>query len=438
MGTHRAAQTFRFSVAGSPRVRGREPWRCTACAIPLACAALAWAGSSAPHGIFSLGSAQDALGTPVDERLSNIRTYDFVRGDTLRILWRDIEPSPGLYEFEVCEQAIAVLHPLGLRLSIEVIPSVPAHVLAAANETYVDFDGQMSPVPWDGPTLAAWREVHRRLGEHVFDDGSGFVGPLAEHPALEAVSAAIPGMNGVRDPGGNLVGLASYSRALLVGAVLEAVDGSRDAFPTSYGFVPFFAMDDGEGSTRLDEDLIIALDAAYNVAGQPSLGFFVENLSDAFPTVASQQGMNMAEWAARGGYSMMQALTGWVHPFPASRAPLVASMNPATGIALAHGMFGTRFFELYVGDLDAAAAGALDVSGAPVVDALREWALVLASPPSGCPGDADGNGGVDFADITATLAAWGLSGPAGDADQDGDVDFADVTSVLASFGAACL
>jgi murein tripeptide amidase MpaA len=57
-----------------------------------------------------------------------------------------------------------------------------------------------------------------------------------------------------------------------------------------------------------------------------------------------------------------------------------------------------------------------------------------------CPGDANGTGSVDFADITAVLANFGsLSATAatGDANNTGGVDFADVTAVLANFGSTC-
>ncbi len=54
------------------------------------------------------------------------------------------------------------------------------------------------------------------------------------------------------------------------------------------------------------------------------------------------------------------------------------------------------------------------------------------------PGDADGDGQVNFTDITTSLANWTASGPpgiAGDADCDGAVGFNDILEVLANFGA---
>lgn len=61
--------------------------------------------------------------------------------------------------------------------------------------------------------------------------------------------------------------------------------------------------------------------------------------------------------------------------------------------------------------------------------------------PAPCDGDSDGDGVVDFDDITATLAAWGsdyspLTG-AGDANHDSVVDFDDITGVLANWGSTC-
>lgn len=60
---------------------------------------------------------------------------------------------------------------------------------------------------------------------------------------------------------------------------------------------------------------------------------------------------------------------------------------------------------------------------------------------STCPGDANNDQQVNFADVSAVLASWGanyapLTG-IGDADHDGDVDFGDITAVLSNFGVPC-
>ena len=77
------------------------------------------------------------------------------------------------------------------------------------------------------------------------------------------------------------------------------------------------------------------------------------------------------------------------------------------------------------------------VGAGPIVDM---GAYELQSAPVPCPGDADGNGGVNFNDITTVLANFGSSVPGfgpGDADGNGSVNFNDITTVLANFGSSC-
>lgn len=67
--------------------------------------------------------------------------------------------------------------------------------------------------------------------------------------------------------------------------------------------------------------------------------------------------------------------------------------------------------------------------------------FTLTTPPL-CPGDANFDNMVDFADVTSVLTFFGANyglgntGP-GDATRNGVVDFADVTAVLTNFGAVC-
>ena len=52
-----------------------------------------------------------------------------------------------------------------------------------------------------------------------------------------------------------------------------------------------------------------------------------------------------------------------------------------------------------------------------------------------CPGDLNGDGKVDGADMGLMLGAWGTSDPAADLDGDGDVDGADLGLLLGAWGA---
>lgn len=78
------------------------------------------------------------------------------------------------------------------------------------------------------------------------------------------------------------------------------------------------------------------------------------------------------------------------------------------------------------------------VGPAPVIDM---GAYEAQSPPAHCPGDADGNGTVNFADITSVLTNFNIAttpGGEGDANADGVVNFSDVTSVLTNWGSDCV
>lgn len=54
----------------------------------------------------------------------------------------------------------------------------------------------------------------------------------------------------------------------------------------------------------------------------------------------------------------------------------------------------------------------------------------------GCPGDLNGDGVVDVADLGAVLQAYGLHA-GGDLDGDGDTDLSDLALVLTYYGQAC-
>jgi hypothetical protein len=63
------------------------------------------------------------------------------------------------------------------------------------------------------------------------------------------------------------------------------------------------------------------------------------------------------------------------------------------------------------------------------------WSLFITY----CPGDLDGDGCVDQADLGILLADWGCTGGncPGDCDNDGDTDQADLGILLAHWGEGC-
>ncbi len=65
-------------------------------------------------------------------------------------------------------------------------------------------------------------------------------------------------------------------------------------------------------------------------------------------------------------------------------------------------------------------------------------ALMWINVPLSCPGDANGDGTVDFEDLNIMLANWNSTGPDGDVDGSGFVDFDDLNVILANWAASCL
>ena len=63
------------------------------------------------------------------------------------------------------------------------------------------------------------------------------------------------------------------------------------------------------------------------------------------------------------------------------------------------------------------------------------WAGVGTAPPTPCPGDLDGSGAVDAADLATLLGAWGANpGHPADLNGDGDVNAADLAILLGAWG----
>lgn len=396
--------------------------------VPL-CNFAATVRADQPAGIYSLGPGVDNPLTPPDDRLSGIRDYDFVSGYTLRLRWSDIEPASGVYDFDVIDAAIERLVPLDQGLSVEIfMTQEPQSVRDNASATYVDHRGGVNPVPWDLFAQQRQAALFAALGNHVVQS-AGAPHALRDDPTLRSIEAAPAGLNfGVRDLNDGIRNHPDYTQQRYIDAVVSGVAATATAFSDDQNFLAFFAFNDGQPGTPVDEQIIQRLAPLYNGAGQTDLAFFIENLSDDGP-VPQPNGMgpgnNLLDWTTLGGATMMQALDSWLVHRP-DRDDQLDSLTPAAGIELANVAYGTRFFELYVADLDGAADGALDAAGRPIIDDLRYWNDRLAAPVHDA--DFNGSGAVDAADLTHWRAGFGEldAAPAqGDANIDQQVDGTD-------------
>jgi hypothetical protein len=144
---------------------------------------------------------------------------------------------------------------------------------------------------------------------------------------------------------------------------------------------------------------------------------------------------------ARVAISMIPPVGGVVDPSVTSETILVEGAAAGTGHATFHWpiaadrlLDGRVYFMQWRVD-DPAAAGGVALSNIAQITLFAGGALPF------CRGDANASFTVEFADITTTLANFGLSGVAyrpGDTNGDGQVTFGDITETLARWGETCL
>ena len=81
------------------------------------------------------------------------------------------------------------------------------------------------------------------------------------------------------------------------------------------------------------------------------------------------------------------------------------------------------------------------VKGTAVNQGPQGYALVVTGDvnevEAGCPADLNGDGNLDFFDVSAFLTAYNAQDPAADFNGDGSFNFFDVSAFLSAFNAGC-
>lgn len=329
-----------------------------------------------PRGIFVLADLGGANAEQLLTNFNQVISLDYVAGATIRFGWKDIETSPGQYNFSAVDAVMSVLQTTDKKLNIEVFAVEVPKWLVVQLPPEETWDAVIShkltlktAVPWNESVQSAWRAYMQALADHLVVLPDGSTVRLADHPNLMMVDAPIVGLQGLRDPTNALVALPSYKRETFINAAVASVHASRDAFPNKFGFLAFFLMSDSDSSPPLEQALMDRLMQDFNNPGQPTLGFFQENLSDSGP---SSNGLGKYLYAVKDRtYILFQALTAWSEPF--TGADKVSSGKAATGIQFAYETYDATYVEIYLTD-------ALDPAQ---VDDLRKWNAVLTgvTPP---------------------------------------------------------
>lgn len=118
--------------------------------------------------------------------------------------------------------------------------------------------------------------------------------------------------------------------------------------------------------------------------------------------------------------------TSFASPYAAGVAALVISADPSLTVDEVEQI-------LYSTAVDRGVSGYDTTFGWGFINAYN--ALLAVAPA--CPGDATGDGMVNFDDLNVVLTNWGTAGPDGDLDDSGTVDFDDLNAVLTAWDSAC-
>lgn len=325
--------------------------------------------------IHAASSAPEKAGRPApptglyllsDRQLSVERMVlpSYLSGFSLRIAWKDLEPTEGAYDFSAIKRTVEQLQKRDLKLTLEIFASVPPdYVLEKASGTFQVRKGK-APLPWDSVAQARWKAFLNALAVFpIIDTTVNHEVSLRDHPTLTAVDAAVVGLHAIRDIRGDLVKHPTYDRKLFLDAVEASVRASREAFPKDYGFIAFFRMEDDLRNPSLDEAVFKRLQENFMGPAQSGLGLFQELWSDQGPAPQTM-GVFLKKVKAPDAV-LLQSLTSWKRPF--TGAEKVSSGNPAAAFEKAYREYGCRYFELY----------SADVRSADLTPVFTEWAARL-------------------------------------------------------------
>jgi hypothetical protein len=321
-------------------------------------------------GIFVLGSSE--LNTLGDADLP------FVDGLALRTAWTELDTGTTatgpVYDFSRIAVAIGELGGKNKKLTLGIDAQlVPDYVVDAAATTYVTTvpgPGHTSfpattAVTWDASALAAYRALLSSLASfQVCLVGTTCAASskvaLKDHPALAGIRINILGMGKLRQDSrttdGTIFEVPSYDRPTFIAAVVANLHAAQDRFPRTASWVPYFSVDDTVSGTSqtppLDAQLIAAITTEFDGSStrRPVIGVFEELLKGDTPPVTGLNGQNLVLARTSGSFVAFQACGGWINQSLCTFNP--GDSTPQNGFDLGYGAYGTRYYELYTGDLN--------------------------------------------------------------------------------------
>jgi hypothetical protein len=345
--------------------------------------------------------------------IPEVAQLDHVDGVLVRLEWRTVEPSPGVYDWSLLDEQIARAELYGIRISLAIVNggSAPSWLssLGVPMFSYQFFDEtRQMPIPWDSTFQARWSQFVQALGaRYANEDTISLV--YATNSSLNGFEMQLP-----RSP----IDIANwqaagYSDELYAQSWNDAIDAFVSAFPNhpvSHEVHPVL------GSDAVAQDVYQhARDTHADAVGVLAAWWMVHNALDVYPGM-----FELLQDASYESHSQVQVANSYTN------TPDRFSDDGYQGeIDLAIDS-GVRYMEVWNSDL----------LNPELMALMIETGERLNTPFCG-GADLDQSGSLDFFDVSAFLSAFNTQDSGADFNGDGMFDFFDVSPFLSMYNAGC-
>lgn len=268
-----------------------------------------------PQGIFALTSRNQT-----DSVKAALVALPYVDGMTSFVGWSDIEPVKGQFDFSRLDADIAIARAAGKKISIGVFTgknTIPAWVAGDGVQTWVTSQGDTLIHPTDPKFTALWTERIALLGQRYDLD------PTVVQVDICGAAGTLCGPRYPELPAGTTL-------EQLVAAWDPVIAAYVQAFPNTYKHIEVHS------TVGYGADLPVALFA--KVPAIPTIGPFLEFLSDTNPPTTSPNGIAFAQIMSSRSWCAMQTVS-----------PLADKIDDAI---LFGKSYGCNYFEVYRSDLE--------------------------------------------------------------------------------------
>ena len=308
-----------------------------------------------PSGIYVVDSKEGLY------RDANISDQAFVQGYAWRFSWKDLETEKGVYDFTPVDHIINTLGERDQKLSWLVLGDIPEYIIREPTvETWLD-GAVLKPLPWDLVLRDRYERFVAALAAHKVADPAqdGEMVPLNKHSVLSVIHPGLPGTprGGLRDTTQKLKDIPGYSRAQLLDETLEPViEMFSRYFPNQPQYFSLWKIEDD-----LDSEMPLWAAVLEKISNHAHVGVWQDNLAASRDCAHCEvvQGRPIEVFAEpllrahqKNIFTGFQALSSWRKPFAEAHVENVAYGTPMDGLKWANETYGTRYFELYVADVE--------------------------------------------------------------------------------------